>query len=80
MIKPDESVIRALVRLQNDPDFKKFLDWLGEEDVEVAKEWRSSLNQIRVHQLQGAAQLLEDIRQTVTSAPQVAAAINRATT
>ncbi len=77
MIKPDEAVIRAMVRLLQTPDFKTFLDWLGEEEVEVAKEWRASLNTVRVHQLQGAAQLLEDIKQTAMSAPQEAAAINR---
>lgn len=80
MIKAGEAVTRALVRLAQTPDFNLFLDWLGEEEVAVAQEWRASLNTVRVHQLQGAAQLLEDIKQTVTSAPQEAAAINRAST
>ncbi len=80
MIKADEKVIRALVRLQQTTDFKVFTDWLGEEEAEVLKEMRISLVAVRVHQLQGSSQLLEDIKQTIRSAPEEAAAINRAST
>jgi hypothetical protein len=77
---PDEAQLRAMARLMQTTDFQTFLHWLGDEKTEVQKEWMASLVTVRVHQLQGAAQLLEDITQTATSAPQVVAAINRATT
>jgi hypothetical protein len=73
VIAADNETLRAMVRLNNDPDFKKFLQWLGEEEEKVNAELKRCVQTVVVHQLQGSSLVLEDIRLTVMSAPEALA-------
>jgi hypothetical protein len=66
---PNNEVLRAIVRLNNDPDFKTFLQWLEDEEALVNADLKRSTQTVLVHQLQGSSLVLEDIRLTVMSAP-----------
>lgn len=67
-MRAPHEVCRAIVRLENDPDFKVFVGWLEEERNNSITDLLSNASPVHVHQLQGEAQCLTDILQSVMTA------------
>lgn len=70
MINLDKQQTNALARLAQLPDFQVFMQVIETDKADLFKTLMVSRDQVHVHQLQGSAQKLEDILQTIESAQQ----------
>ena len=62
----------AMARLNDNPDFKRFMDALAKTDDNINRLWRARRTNEDLYRDQGAAELLEEIQRMFKSANDVA--------
>lgn len=71
MIQADPAVLEALHRLQFQADFHAVLSWCSSSLEDIDQTLRAAEDDRHLRQLQGAAQVLDEILKTAATATQV---------